>query len=249
MDFMPAFTRHEGSGWKQTPEAKKVLGIIKDSGAADFNIQPAPSVLMQGDRPMWGSGGGVHYTDGTGTFVDPIGGSVATAAHEAGHAGFMTDLGKQRMGQEDFRGTKNMQGQIDYVNSADQMTGSSLRAAYETMSKPIMLEEANAQGVAAGAMNKAGFPMDNNGWQEAKMRDTGLAEDIPATLTYPGQYRFGGGFDQTSDAYSNGHFRNDQGHFDMSQSTPSEYAEFQKIQRSHIPAMKRQFQAGFERIK
>jgi len=35
----------------------------------------------------------------------------------------------------------------------------------------------------------------------------------------------------------------------MGQSTPSEFKEFQKIQRSHIPAMKRQFQEGFERIK
>ncbi len=249
MDFMPAFTRAEGGNWEQTPAAKKVLGIIKNSGAADFTIQAAPSVLLQGDRPMWGSGGGAHYTDGTGTFIDPIRGSVSTAAHEAGHAGFMTDLGKQLGGQQDFRGEKGFQSQIDYVNSAEPQTGSALRAAYEAMSKPRMLEEANAQGVAAGAMNKAGFPMDNNGWQVADMRDTGLAEDVPATLTYPGQYRFGGAFDTTSDAYSNGHFRNDEGHFDMSQSTPSEFKEYQTIQRSHIPAMKRQFQEGFDRIK
>ena len=244
MDGLRAFERGSNGSWKQTPQTKKVLGIIKNSGASDFKIDAAPSPLLNSQgQPFWGSGGGVHMHDGTGTFVDPIYGSVSTAAHEAGHAGFMTKMGKEVMEEGPFRE------RIKVAMTAPKRTGNALRAAYEAISKPVMLEEANAQGVAAGAMNKAGFKLNNNGWEKVKMQDSGLAEDVPAALAYPGQYRFGGMFDNVAPAYSSDTFNDGAGRFSIEPASDDEKSAYAKIQRSHIPAMKRQFEAGYNLIK
>ena len=243
-DKLRAFEQVEGGAWKQTPETKKVLGIIRDSGADDFKIEAAPSPMLNGQgQPFWGTGGGSHMHDGSGTFVDPVNGSVSVAAHEAAHAGFMTDMGKEVTKEEPFRK------RIKTAMMAEPRTGNALRAAYEAINKPTMLEEANAQGVAAGAMHKAGYKMHNAGWQKADMRQTGLAEDIPAELTYPGQYRFGGQYDETAAAYSEDTFNDGKGNFSIEPANADEKAAFEKIQRSHIPAMKRQFKAGYDLIK
>lgn len=238
MDGLRAFDRMSDGTWKQTPETQKVLGIIRDAGGKDFKIEAAPSVLMQGDRPMWGSGGGVHYTDGSGTYVDPIRGNVSTAAHEAAHASFPTAL-------------VNMEAQDAAIGKLNTMEGAPLgnqaRAVYETLSKPIMLEEANAQGVAAGAMNKAGFEFNSNGWRGRDMLDTGLNHDIPAELEYPGEYRFGGYYDTGAKNYrSVNNIGPGEGQRDYTQ---GEKDALNKTLDSFIPAMKRQYKAGYDLVQ
>ena len=234
---MAAFEPTPDGYWKQTPEAEKVLGIIRNSGGKDFKIEPAPSVLSDGSGGgMWGSGGGVHYGDGSGTYVDPINGSVSVAAHEAGHASFPTELVADEQRDQAFNKL------VRYSEGATP--GNALRAAYETISKPMLLEEANAQGVAAAAMNKAGYRMDNNGWQGLPMEKTGLNADIRPELAYPAEYRFGGRFDNGQGAYDNYSKSAERGGY-----SPVENEVIQSTRASLVPAMERQFEKGYRLIK
>lgn len=237
MDGLRAFDRASDGSWKQTPETEKVLNVIRSAGGKDFKIEPAPSVLADVDgMGMWGSGGGVHFPDGSGTFVDPVFGNVSTAAHEAAHASLPTALISEKQQDQAWNKLYDM-GNAPFGNQA--------RAVYETISKPIMLEEANAQGVAAGAMNKAGYDFNTNGWQNSPMNITGLAEDIPAALTYPGQYRFGGMYDRGATSYKSAMNIGEEGR----EYLPEEVEALDRTMRSHIPAMKRQFEAGYNLIK
>ncbi len=237
---MAAFQRTPDGYWKQTPEAEKVLGIIKSSGGSPFKIEPAPSPMagLNGE-PMWGSGGGVHMPDTGRTFVDPINGSVSVAAHEAGHAAFHTALDSEDHYQNSFSKL------VNHTKSASP--GNRLRAVYETLSKPQMLEEANAQGVARAAIDKAGYQWENNGWKGLPMEITGLSDDIRPELAYPGEYRFGGRHDEGAKFYGN-----------VEQIGPGpvlrsylqdERDTIDATRKSLVPAMERQYQKGYNLIK
>ena len=235
-DAMRAFDRTSDGNWKQTPETQKVLGIIRDSGGRDFKVEPMPSPMAQNGEGQWGLGGGVYMPSQGRTFVDPVNGTVSVAAHEAGHASFETDLIKDtnsgKLGA--FEKLNNMQGASD---------GNKMRAVYETMSKPIMLEEANAQGVMQAAMDKAGYKADYSGWKAVPTSRTGLADDIPAALTYPGEYRMGGRYDRGMGEYMKAMPRED------NQLTQEEMQVLGKTRDSLVPAMTRQFQKGYNLIK
>ena len=235
-DAMRAFDRTSDGNWKQTPETQKVLGIIRDSGGRDFKVEPMPSPMAQNGEGQWGLGGGVYMPSQGRTFVDPVNGTVSVAAHEAGHASFETDLIKDtnsgKLGA--FEKLNNMQGASD---------GNKMRAVYETMSKPIMLEEANAQGVMQAAMDKAGYKADYSGWKSIPSYKTGLADDIPAALAYPGEYRMGGRYDRGMGEYIKAMPRED------NQLTQEEMQVLGKTRDSLIPAMTRQFQKGYNLIK
>jgi len=236
MDGIRAFERASDGSWKQTPETKKVLNIIRDAGGKDFKIQPSPSILAIDGVGQWGLGGGVHYSDGSGTYVDPIRGNVSTAAHEAAHASLPTALVSDEAQEAAYAKLNNMQG---------APIGNQARAAYETLSKPTMLEEANAQGVAAAAMNKAGYQFNTNGWTEVPISITGLADDIPAALAYPGAYRYGGRYDTGAKQYES---VNNIG-VDGREYTPEEMDALSRTRRSFLPAIKRQYDAGYSLIK
>ena len=235
-DAMRAFDRTSDGNWKQTPETQKVLGIIKDSGGRDFKVEPMPSPMAQNGEGQWGLGGGVYIPSQDRTFVDPVNGTVSVAAHEAGHASFETDLIKDtnsgKLGA--FEKLNNMQGASD---------GNKMRAVYETMSKPIMLEEANAQGVMQAAMDKAGYQADYSGWKAIPTSKTGLADDIPAALAYPGEYRMGGRYDRGIGEYMQAMPR------ENNQLTQEEMQVLGKTRDSLVPAMTRQFQKGYNLIK
>ena len=237
---MAAFVPKADGGWEQTPEAKNVLGIIKASGGKPFNIQPAPSPLagLNGEG-MWGTGGGVHRSDIGDTYVDPVNGSVSTAAHEAGHASFPTEL-MSRENQENA--ISKME---DYASAATP--GNRLRTVYETLSKPILLEEANAQGVARAAVDKAGYGWENSGWKGIPMEQTGLSDDIRPELAYPGEYRFGGQYDEAAELYS---AVEGVGPGPVLRGfSPEEQKAVQTTRNSLVPAMNRQFERGYNLIK
>ena len=237
MDGLRAFDRASDGSWKQTPETEKVLNIIRAAGGKDFKIEPAPSVIADIEgMGMWGSGGGVHFHDGSGTYVDPVLGNVSTVAHEAGHASFPTALLGRDQEEQAYKKINNM---------SSAPLGNQARAVYETISKPMMLEEANAQGVAAAAMHKAGYDFNTNGYKDLPMNITGLAEDIPAALAYPGQYRFGGVHDDGAGQYKSLMEIGEEGRGYL----PEEFEALDRTMRSHIPAMKRQYNKGYNLVK
>lgn len=223
--FFPAFEQVDGV-YVQTPETAKVLGIMQENTEIPINVQAAPSVLTGiGGGGIWGTGGGVYYPDSEQTYVDPLKGTVTTAAHEAAHQAFPSQLIDDEKARAKGMESLNMNFPQKLIDD-----GTAMRVGYEALSKPIMLEEANAQGVAVGALNKAGLPVDTGGF--------------PDMLAYPADYRFGGFFDKAAPLYKEGF--NKPG---ISTLLPEEADQLSTINKSFLPAIQRQYQTGIGRIQ
>ena len=105
-----------------------------------------------------------------------------------------------------------------------------MRMEYEARDKYRLIEEANAQGVATAAMNKAGLPVDTSGWSNM--------------YEYPEAHAFGNSLSQGSKSYKSG--ANKPG---IATLTPDEGAEFGRIRRSAPVAVRRQFDIGYGMIE
>ena len=224
--YRPAFRKIDGS-FEATPEWQKVSAIMQRNTDVPIDVQPAPSVLAGlNGVGIWGTGGGVYRPAFGDAYVDPISGSVTTAAHEAAHQAFPTrlidDPAAYKKGYESMYETEFTPEMI-----AD---GTAMRVGYEAKSKPIMLEEANAQGVAAAAMNAAGMQPSPGTWA--------------TMLSYPGEYRFGGQYDKAAEMYKQSFNKPGVATF-----LPGEMDTFDTIGKSFLPAMQRQYQRGYGRIR
>lgn len=222
--FRPAFERQNNT-FIPTQQWQDVQAVMQRNTNLPINVQAAPSVLADiNGMGMWGSGGGVHFSDTGQTYVDPIRGSVTVAAHEAAHQAFPSSLiHDQKAQQKGFDDLYN-------VSLNQPSDGIAMRVGYEALSKPIMLEEANAQGVASAAMNAVGLKPNTSGWQDM--------------LSYPREYRFGGRYDRAAPMYSRAFNKPGIATF-----LPGELNTYDTISRSSPYAIKRQFTKGFNRIK
>ena len=143
----------------------------------------------------------------------------------------MTPLGTNYSSNKTYQDRINQQ-----LNNPQNYTpemidkGATMRMEFETRDKPFMIEEANAQGVAQAAMDKAGIPVDTSGW--------------PDMYAYPEAHRFGGQFSESTGIYTQG--ANKPG---LATLTPGEGAELGAMRRSFSPAVKRQFGLGYQMIK
>jgi hypothetical protein len=222
--FRPAFERQNNT-FVPTQQWQDVQAVMQRNTNIPINVQAAPSVLADiTGMGMWGSGGGIHFPDTGQTYVDPISGSVTVAAHEAAHQAFPSSLIHDQTAQQ--KGFNDL-----YSVGRDQVAdGTAMRVGYEALSKPIMLEEANAQGVATAAMNAIGLKPDTNGWQNM--------------LSYPSEYRFGGRYDRAAPLYKESFNKPGIATF-----LPGELNTFNTILKSSPYAMQRQFNKGYGRIK
>ena len=224
-EYKPAFQIVNDS-FQPTSEWQKVSTIMQRNTDTPINVQPAPSILTGLDgRGIWGTGGGIYRPRVGDAYVDPIFGSVTTAAHEAAHQAFGSRLINDPTAQK-----KSKESLMTNFTPEMIADGTAMRVGYEAKSKPIMLEEANAQGVAAAAMRKAGMKPSKSGW--------------PNMLSYPGEYRFGGSFDKTAPMYQQGFNKPGLATF-----LPGEMDTFDTVQKSYLPAIERQYTQGYERIK
>ena len=224
--FLPAFTRNTDGSFVPTPEWQKVSAIMQRNTDTPINIQPAPSVLAGIDGGgIWGTGGGVHRPAFGDAYVDPVSGSVTTAAHEAAHQAFGSRLINDPAARK--KGYESLMTNFTPKMVAD---GTAMRVGYEAFSKPILLEEANAQGVAAAAMNAAGMQPSLNGWSNM--------------LAYPSEYRFGGSYDKAAPAYKQAFNKPGLGTL-----LPGEIDTLDTMGRSYLPAIQRQYQRGYGRIQ
>ena len=228
---LQSFIKTNTGGWQQSPELKKVLGIMQDNTTNKINIEMAPSPMMLSGQPAWGSGGGVFQTKTGRAFVDPFS-HPTVGAHEAAHQAFPSKLDAQfRDSESDLY--KRMSQQF---NNNDNFTpamvnkGASMRLLYELLDKPFMIEEANAQGVAQAAMDKAGIPTDTSGWTDM--------------YEYPEAYSFGKQFSKAAPGYKKVFNKPTRDSL-----TASEINEFENIFKSTSPAVRRQFDLGYQRIK
>lgn len=227
---LQSFIKATDGTWEQSPELKKVLSIMQDNTDKQINIEAAPSVMVMGGKPAWGSGHG-EYDPKTGrAFVDPFA-HPTVGAHEAAHQAFMTPLATDYSFNPEYQ--ERMNNQLNNpANYSPEMVdkGATMRMQFETRDKPFMIEEANAQGVAQAAMDKAGIPVDTSGW--------------PDMYAYPEAHRFGGQFSKSTRDYMYG--ANKPG---LATLTPGEATELGAMGRSVGPAVRRQFGLGYQRIK
>lgn len=229
-DKLQSFIMNDEGRWQQSPELKKVLGIMQDNTDKKINIEMAPSVMMLNGQPAWGSGNGVYNPKTDRALIDPLA-NPTVGAHEAAHQAFMTPLAKK------YSLDKEYQDRIDkQIYNPDNYTpemidkGATMRMEFETRDKPFMIEEANAQGVAQAAMDRAGIPVDTSGWRDM--------------YAYPEAYQFGGRESKSTLGYMQG--ANKPG---LATLTPDEGAELAAMRRSAGPAVRRQFNLGYQMIK
>lgn len=219
----PAFTMNKQGQWNLTPVTQDVLGVISSApGAKDFSIEPMPSVAAREGEPLWGTGAGFYDPGNNKTYVDPLTGSTLTAAHEAGHAAFQTPfLQNAEAGKLNFainpQNLKRDSGQA--ITYASQFT------------RPLMLEEANAQGVAYGAIDKI----------DPRLRaDEYVMGRTQGPLDYPGEYRLGGMFDPVMKQYMSNKY---------GPPSPGEEQAYIESTRNVGPMLRRQFMKGYNLIK
>ena len=230
MDELQSFVRSNNGKFEQSPETKKVLSIMQKNTDVPINIEAAPSPMLLGGQPSWGSGAGAFEPDTGRAFVDPFA-HPTVAAHEAGHQAFMSKLGKQHSYDPAYQKRIN-----DQLNNSKNFTtemvdkGATMRFGYEAVDKPKLIEEANAQGVAQAAMDKAGIPVNTSGW-----------EDMYA---YPEAHSFGKPLSNSTPMY-----RDSLNKPGLATLNSSEAKEFNAISRGASPAVRRQFDLGYQRIK
>lgn len=228
---LTSFVQDNEGKWSQSPELKKVLGIMQENTDKQIDIEMYPSpMLVAPDTPAWGSKGGVYNPKTGRAYVDPLS-HPTVGAHEAAHQAFMTPHATKDSFSKQYQ--ERMQKQLNNpANFTPEMIdkGATMRMEYEIRDKHRLIEEANANGVATAAMNKAGLPVDDSGWGNM--------------YAYPEAHSFGQALSQSAPVYKQG--ANKPG---ISTLTPDEAAEFGAMQRSAPTAVRRQFDIGYGMIK
>lgn len=207
----PAFNYERGKGFVPSENTKQIVNKFKEVTGKDLDIRPANSVMANKGVPFWGGGGGVVFHDEKNVgYIDPFKGNAHVVAHEGAHALMRSPLYAQSFTQ---------QPQIDPLE-VPRNTGQRMRYVHETLAKPIMEEEANAQGVAYGILNKLGISNEET-WK--------------TPIDYPRTY-----LDQGLGTYTK---------TEIGPPTPAERKELQTILRSTDPFLQRVFQRGYNLVK
>jgi hypothetical protein len=218
----PAFEMNRSGKWNLTPITQDVLSTIRSApGARLFNISPMPAPAARDGVGLWGTGSGYHSPDTNQTYIDPLIGSTLTAAHEAGHAAFPSLLAQQRdAGKLNFT-----------VNPATLNRDSGQEMVYASQfARPTLIEEANAQGIAYGAIDRINPSLRADeyvgGWSRGP-------------LQYPGEYNLGGMFDPIMTQYAQNK---------MGPPSPEKMNVLYKSRENSIPMMQRQFNKAYNLI-
>jgi hypothetical protein len=208
----PAFNYERGKGFVPSEDTKQIVNKFKEVTGKDLDIRPANSVMAQGGKPIWGTGAG-EASAGSGIgYVDPLMGNALLVAHEGAHAVMPSPL---------ERFYRNNQPTIDPTN-VPRDTGQRLRYVHETIAKPVMEEEANAEGIAYGVLDKIGIsPQSLQSW--------------PSPTAYPKTY-LGKGLGLYTKT-------------EIGPPTLAERKEEQAILRSTDPFLQRMFQRGYNLVK
>lgn len=207
----PAFNYEREKGFVPSKNTKQIVNKFKEITGKNLDIRPANSVMANEGVPFWGGGGGVVFHDEKNVgYIDPFKGNAHVVAHEGAHALMRSPLYAQSFTQ---------QSQIDPLK-VPRDTGQRMRYIHETLAKPIMEEEANAQGVAYGILNKLGIPNEET-WK--------------TPIDYPRTY-----LDKGLGTYTK---------TEIGPPTPAERKELQTILRSTDPFLQRVFQRGYNLVK
>jgi hypothetical protein len=206
----PAFNYEKNKGFVPSESTKQIVNKFKEVTGEDLDIRPANSVMANEGVPFWGGGGGVApWTEKNVGYVDPLMGNAHVVAHEGAHALMRSPLMNQTLQQ---------QPQINPLE-VPRDTGQRMRYVHETLAKPIMEEEANAQGIAYGILNKLGIPNEET-WE--------------SPIDYPRTY-----LDKGLGTYTK---------TEIGPPSPGERKELETILRSTDPFLQRMFQRGYNLV-
>lgn len=207
----PAFNYEANKGFVPTESTKQIVNKFKEVTGKELDIRPANSVMANEGVPFWGGGGGVAPNDEKNVgYVDPLMGTAHVVAHEGAHALMRSPLYAQSLQRPP---------QINPL-AVPRDTGQRMRYVHETLAKPIMEEEANAQGVAYGLLNKLGIPNEES-WE--------------SPTAYPKTY-----LDEGLGLYTK---------TEMGPPTSAERKEMKTIMNSADPFLQRMFQRGYNLVK
>ena len=212
----PAFNYDKDKGFIPTENTNKIVDTFRSLTGKGLDIRPANSVMALEGKPLWGTGGGFvdEVNSGIG-FVDPLMGNAHVVAHEGAHAlmgsplRLSSDKNWTTIGRKPFNPLE-----------IPRESGQRLRYVHETLAKPSMEEEASAQGIAYGVLNKLGIP-SNETWQ--------TPIDYPKTYLRQGL----GTYLKT----------------EIGPPSPEEQKEIETILNSTDPFLQRVFQRGYNLVK
>ena len=154
--FMPSFVQLDDGSYVQTPETEKVITFMQGSTDTPLQIEPLVDVKDLDGDPLMEQAFREGALDGyasniTGkAFVVPST-SPTVVAHELAHQGLKSKLMNDVLSDQHYR--RIVEQLNDPRNFTPEMRdkGATMRLFYEAFDKPhLMLEEANAQGVAVG---------------------------------------------------------------------------------------------------
>ena len=208
----PAFNYERGKGFVPSEDTKQIVNKFKEVTGKDLDIRPANSVMAQDGRPIWGTGHGEADAGSGIGYVDPLMSNALVVAHEGAHAVMPSPLN---------RFYDNNQPRINPTN-VPRDTGQRLRYVHETMAKPTMEEEANAEGIAYGVLDKIGISPQS-------------LQDWPSPTAYPRTY-LGKGLGLYTKT-------------EIGPPTSAEQKELETILRSTDPFLQRMFQRGYNLVK
>lgn len=208
----PAFNYERGKGFVPSEDTKQIVNKFKEVTGKDLDIRPANSVMAQDGKPIWGTGHGEADAGSGIGYVDPLMSNALVVAHEGAHAVMPSPLN---------RFYNSNQPRINPTN-VPRDTGQRLRYVHETMAKPTMEEEANAEGIAYGVLDKIGISPQN-------------LQDWPSPTAYPRTY-LGKGLGLYTKT-------------EIGPPTFAEQKELDTILRSTDPFLQRMFQRGYNLVK
>tara|TARA_R110002012_G_scaffold131501_6_gene284123 strand:- start:76 stop:837 length:762 start_codon:yes stop_codon:yes gene_type:complete len=133
---------------------QEVLDYVSKRTGGQSTVKP-----LTRDNPAYrpGTGGYVAFKDLSTAFVNPeIKQQDYVLAHELAHSQGMTPVGKKRMGNFLQYGSAYDADKRPSIEGYNRFAGATLRHMFESETAPTMIEEANAQGVAVGAMQGLG---------------------------------------------------------------------------------------------
>ena len=208
----PAFNFVPGIGFQPTQQTNQIVNAFKQKSGKQYSVKPANSVMAIEGEPMWGTGGGVVWDDNKNVgLVDPLLGTAHVVAHESAHSLFPSNL-------REFQKEKiNSGSQFINPSSVPRDTGQRLRYVHETFAKPTLEEEARAQGVAYGLLNKLGIPSEES-WE--------TPIDYPKTYLKQGLGKYA--------------------EIEIGPPSPGEKKEAQTIMRGINPYLQRMFNQGYK---
>lgn len=208
----PAFNFVSGTGFQPTEQTNQIVNAFKQKSGKQYSVEPANSVMAIDGEPMWGTGGGVVWDDNKNIgFVDPLLGTAHVVAHESAHSLFPSNL------MEINRRNRTNQTPILNPSYVPRDTGQRLRYVHEIFAKPKLEEEARAQGVAYGLLNKLGIPSEET-WE--------------SPLDYPRTY-----LQEGLGQYTN---------VEIGPPSPGERKEAQTILKGIDPYLQRMFNQGYQ---